>query len=65
MANMSYCRFRNTLEALRDCVDWMSDQHKLPGDLLDEEARALKRLIELCRDVAGDYTDEETGEVIL
>lgn len=49
MSNMSYCRFRNTLEDLRDCREHMNDK-----DLLDDEARARKHLIELCEEITTE-----------
>ena len=51
MGNMSYCRFTNTLEDLRDCYDNIDDIE----DLSEEEARARERLIKLCKDIADDY----------
>jgi hypothetical protein len=55
MANMSYCRFQNTLEDLRDCRDNMDD------DLSEDEAWARKRLIEVCKEIA-EYADEDGDE---
>lgn len=54
MSNMSYCRFRNTLGDLRECYDNMDDR-----DLSEDEARARKRLIALCQEIAQAYADEE------
>ncbi len=53
MANMSYCRFRNTVGDLRDCADNMDDD-----DLSTEEQRARHRLIKLYVQIADDYRDE-------
>lgn len=50
MANMSYCRFRNTLDSLRECYANMEGQVGSP-----EEARARRQLIELCGLVISDY----------
>lgn len=47
--NMSYCRFQNTLQDLRDCQTALADNG--PDDLSPEERRAAKRLIELCCEV--------------
>ena len=55
MGNMSYCRFRNTLEDLRDCADNMDEP-----DSADEKAARL-RLIKICRQIADDYGDEIEG----
>lgn len=52
MSNMSYCRFRNTLEDLRDCYNHIDE-----GDLSEEEQRARDRLIKLCAKIAT-YGDE-------
>ena len=48
MANMSYCRFQNTLEDLQDCADNLMD--KLSG----QEYRARLGLIYLCVNILGE-----------
>jgi hypothetical protein len=53
MANMSYCRFRNTLTDLKDCYDNLWDE-----DLSPEEERARERLIIVCHGIASDTQDE-------
>lgn len=50
MSNMSYCRFRNTLEALQDCFDYFGDT-----DLSEEEESASSELITLCKELAEKY----------
>ena len=52
--NMSYCRFQNTLEDLRNCQENMDD-----ADLGTEEVKARKLLIELCKQIASDFENEE------
>lgn len=51
MANMSYCRFRNTRADLEDCLDSLRSL----DDLSEEEARAGKNMfddfLDFCRDV--------------
>jgi hypothetical protein len=47
MANMSYCRFENTLNDLRDCYRNIDET-----DLSRTEAAARKQLIELCQLIA-------------
>jgi hypothetical protein len=59
MSNMSYCRFRNTLSDLQDCNDHLDDVNEATCDMSEEEKRARKRLIALCKLIAGDYGDEE------
>lgn len=53
MSNMSYCRFQNTLEDLHDCYDNLYDD-----DLSEEETRARKRLIKLCKAIVDECEDE-------
>lgn len=53
MANMSYCRFQNTLQDLRNCQAVMFEE----DDLSLEEERARRQLIELCHDIVQDTED--------
>ena len=57
MANMSYCRFENTLLALQDCYGALEDGET--GDMCPEEARAMKQLIKLCGDLHEEFKDED------
>lgn len=58
--NMSYCRFENTLQALRECSDALADfDGPDPFDMLsDKEKKAAKKLLKLCGDLAADYGDD-------
>lgn len=47
--NMSYCRFSNTLQDLKDCYEHMDDD-----DLSPEEQNAREKLIKLCQAIAED-----------
>jgi len=49
MSNMSYCRFQNTLQDLRDCLEHISDK-----DVSEEEEKARARLINVCRDIIDE-----------
>jgi hypothetical protein len=49
MANMSYCRFQNTVQDLQDCYDHLDDD-----DLSEAEQEARKRLLKLCQQIVGD-----------
>lgn len=58
MSNMSYCRFSNTLQDLRECYD--SEGMYDPDLLSEEEQKAREKLINLCSSIAFDnqeYTD--------
>ena len=54
MGNMSYCRFRNTLEDLEDCEENMAQDE----DIASEEKRARIKLINLCCEIAQKYGSE-------
>lgn len=49
MANMSYCRFQNTLNDLRDCYDNLDD-----SDMSEEEVKARRRLVKVCQSIIDD-----------
>lgn len=53
MANMSYCRFRNTLQDLLDCEDNLHDE------LGKEEHRARKQLVEACQRIIESAGEEQ------
>ena len=55
MSNMSYCRFQNTLEDLRDCYNHIFDDLE-EGE---EEYEAHKKLIKLCRAIIEDAEEYE------
>ncbi len=59
--NMSYSRFENTLDALRDCERAMNEEDE--NELSNSEKEAKKVLIELCKEIADTYAvtvdDEE------
>mgnify|MGYP001315090457 CR=1 FL=1 len=52
MPNMSYCRFENTFQDLRDCVNHWNES------LSESEQRYKDQLIILCQAVAEDDEDE-------
>jgi hypothetical protein len=59
MGNMSYCRFENTLDDLRDCMDALYEISGNIDQLNESEQTAAKRLIKLCFEIADDYGDNE------
>ena len=58
MANMSYCRFQNTLKDLEDCYDDDNMGEWNVGNLSDEEKEARLSLIRLCSTIAHEFGDE-------
>ena len=55
--NMSYCRFQNTLHALRECYDEVPDWFGSDGgdQMSAEEKAAALKLLKLCETIAKDY----------
>ena len=53
MANMSYCRFQNTLMDMQDCFNIMDEAVDLnePLDLSDDEQRAFQRMYDMMSDM--------------
>lgn len=61
MANMSYCRFHNTLSDLYDCQGALEDFLENDENVIssDEERRKAKQLIALCHKIADNYEPED------
>jgi len=53
MANMSYCRFQNTLNDLRDCFENAGDFDD--KTLSKDERHAFIQLVKLCDRFAASY----------
>lgn len=51
MANMSYCRFRNTKLDMENCLEAIREEKNLSA----EEARAGRRMFEDILDLCRDY----------
>lgn len=58
--NMGYCRFQNTLAALRECMDSLSDITTIDpfAHLSESEQEAARLLVQRCRWFADDYGNE-------
>jgi hypothetical protein len=61
MANMSYCRFENTSNDLKDCVLTMEEEMEDLSDLNEYELRAFKHMKTLCERFLESY-ERLTGE---
>ena len=61
MANMSYCRFHNTLTDLFDCENALDDFLDNDENVIssDDERRKAKRLIQLCHEIADRWEPED------
>jgi hypothetical protein len=53
MANMSYCRFQNTVTDMEDCFNAMYEavENGEPMDLSNDEQRAFQRMYNLMEDM--------------
>ena len=56
MSNMSYCRFQNTADDLRECYDWLTEND--PSKLSEDERKAFKRLVHLCQLIVEGSSDD-------
>ena len=68
MANMSYCRFHNTLHAFRDCLNAVEDYIEegksiddFLSDLSSDEAWAFRRLVDLSDKLQGAVEELENN----
>ena len=60
MANMSYCRFRNTMMDLDDCLEALEYREELSKDEFDACKRMFKKFIGFCLD---EGIVEQDGEI--
>lgn len=58
MANMGYCRFKNTLEDLEDCRRALNGMGDYKAELDEEELEAAIKLFRLCELLADDYCED-------
>ena len=56
MSNMSYCRFQNTADDLRECYDCLIENGT--RNLSEDEQKAFARLVHLCQLIVEDYGDD-------
>lgn len=56
MANMSYCRFENTVQDMEDCLEHMDTP--LEDLSSDYERSARKKIVEVARDIIDAYGHE-------
>ena len=61
MPNMSYCRFENTVNDIRDCIYAIEDGNT--SELNRSEIRALEEFLDLAREITNlEYEIEEILE---
>ena len=59
MPNMSYCRFENTMDDIRDCLN---NIHYEAENRFDEAAR--QSMIELFKEIADEYEGDVVGYAV-
>ena len=61
MANMSYCRFHNTLTDLYDCKNALEDFIQNDENTISsrEERMYAKKLIAVCKEIADNYEESD------
>lgn len=56
MANMSYCRFENTVSNLQDCLYAMEEETSIENMKLSQyESAAIQRMRDLCQQFLDVY----------
>ena len=60
MGNMRYCRFENTYQDLKECYEALQNEgvKGIEEDASQYEKPYIKKLIELCKDIAEEFEDE-------
>ena len=57
MSNMGYCRFRNTVEDMIDCINKLEEVgfyvEDLEQDASEDEKRAINKFVKLCELVSS------------
>lgn len=55
MGHMSYCRFQNTLQDLRECNEALDSIGDNLTELSEKEAKAAAALIALCHEIGSRF----------
>jgi len=62
MSNMSYCAFQNTLPDLQDCYDKLLDAGSIEDIEDEDERKAAKRLLTVCKNIVDDFDQDDFSE---
>lgn len=63
MANMSYCRFENTLRDLADCVDALEGVVYYHEEISESEWQRAKRMKRWCERFIETIEDCDEGDI--
>ena len=65
VVNMSYCRFENTYLDLQECAEALDASDGVEGvekSANEYEKRYVRKLVELCQQIAEDFGDNDDGD---
>ena len=65
MPNMSYCKFQNTIDAMIDCNESLTDFIENEGDLSDvseEEREAMEKMHYMAKEMVLAFEELEVAE---
>lgn len=58
MANMSYCRFENTLRDFTDCLEALNEIDDVKEELSESEYRSAKWLMEKAQEFVEEHSEK-------
>lgn len=64
MANMSYCRFQNTLSDLQDCAEAIFQREPVSGEERYARAKLIKECVAILQDLGVTVEDSEVDQCI-
>ena len=65
MGNMSYCRFENTANDVRDCMEALEDLDvKQVAEMSEHEKQALIEFIELSNEISNQFKLDTIQELV-
>mgnify|MGYP001208111355 CR=1 FL=1 len=62
MANMSYCRFENTVSDMEDCVNALCDVVYDGEDISNSERSRAKEFIRICKQIAEEFEEDQLNK---
>lgn len=67
MANMSYCRFRNTYDDMKDCIKALEERNIHLSEEKEKAKEMIKSFLEFCvyeGIIEGGYDEKRIDEII-
>ena len=60
--NMAYCRFRNTLKDMQDCLENIDKDFREKTPLSKDEWAAREEMISVCQDIIDSMSDVDSTD---